>query len=141
MTGPNANLVASGPLRTGNRSRLGGLLQCGNSLFERRMRHEELLPALRRAAADAEGRHLLRQRGRGVNALEGLEGTDHRRRTGQPGTTGVGAELTLAREPGHDHAREDAKHELRDDDRDHVARARAALVLEDDAVDDEPDDA
>src|SRR5262245_19873320 len=104
---PNANLVAFGPCGPVTGSRLRGLFQCGNSLFERRVRHEELLPALRRATADAEGRHLLRQRGRRMYALERFEGSDHGRRARESCTAGVSAELTLAREPGDDHAGED----------------------------------
>ena len=58
-------------------------------------------------------------------------------RAGEIRAARVGAELTLAREPGDDHAGEDAEHDLRDDHREHVADACATLVLENDAVDDD----
>ena len=54
---------------------------------------------------------------------------------------GVGAELAMPREPHHDHAGENAEHQLRDDHGDEERRAVAALGLEHDAIDDVADDA
>ena len=75
------------------------------------------------ATVDAEGRHLLRQRRRGMDTLERFERADHRVRAGEICAARVRAEFTLAREPGDDHAGEEAEHDLRDDDRDEVADA------------------
>ena len=59
-----------------------------------------------------------------MDTLERLERTDHRVGAGEMRAARVGAELALAREPGDDHAGEEAEHDLRRDHGDEIADAR-----------------
>src|SRR5690606_30935992 len=58
------------------RSASAGRLQCSDTLFERRVGHEQTLESLAQRAADAERRHLIGQR-RGVGAKQTLQRADH----------------------------------------------------------------
>ena len=92
--------------------------------------------------ADAHGLQRLRHLAR-VQPAQAGQRVDHRLLAAhQAGGAGVGAELALAREPGHDHRGDEAEQDVHHDGGDEVADADAvAVVLQDHAVDEVADDA
>ena len=105
----------------------------------RRIVHEQSLQTLRELTArDAERGHLVGQRLR-MPLAQPFQRTDHRLATRQFCAACIGTEFTPSRKPHHDHAREDAEQDLRNDGSDEKSRSMAALGLEHDAVDDEAD--
>ena len=103
------------------------------------MAHEQAPDTGAAATGDTERRQLLGQFGR-TSGAEALQGPYHRLRAIQLRRAGVSAEFALSRYPHHDGAREDAEHDLRNDDRDEVADTMSGLVFEDGAVNDVADD-
>ena len=78
---------------------------------------------------------------RAASATQAFERADHRVASGQLRAARVRTELTLPREPHHDHRGEDAEQDLRDEARDEEAGPRSALIAQQHAIDDEADDA
>src|SRR5439155_22417329 len=90
-------------------------LQRADALFDRRVRREQ--PHDARFVGDAESRKRFGQLA-GRQAAESRQCMHHRLRRAQvAGAAGVGAELTLAGEPGDDDACENAEYELAHDNR------------------------
>ncbi len=116
-------------------------LQDGDAFFQRRMAHEQALEAVADAAADAEGGELAgRQVLRLAGSLQAAQGVGHLPVAGEVRAAGVGLEFPVAGEPHHDHGRQDGEQDLSEYGHDVVGRAMALLGLEDQAVDQVPDD-